>query len=130
MNYVIIYDGLCNLCVTFVRLLQQVDQSNQFAYVPMQAEAELERWQITPENCQGGMIILEGENPENRWQGSDAAEKIISLLPAGDGLMQVYRAVPWLKPSGDYLYGLIRDHRYEWFGQRQDCYGGCDRPRE
>lgn len=130
MNYVIIYDGLCNLCVTFVRLLQQVDQSRQFAYVPMQAEAELAHWQITPKDCQAGMILLERQNPGHRWQGSDAAEKIISLLPSGKTLMEVYRALPGLKPRGDDLYALIRDRRYEWFGQRQECYGNCDRPIE
>lgn len=137
MSYLVVYDGLCNLCVSFVRLLQQLDQSSnpstQFIYVPMQTESELAHWQITAADCQAGMILVDRQNPANRWQGSDAAEKIISLFPGGEGLMGVYRALPGVKSTGDRLYALIRDHRYEWFGGRQDCYDcheHCDRPRE
>ncbi|PLZ35449.1 thiol-disulfide oxidoreductase, partial [Fischerella thermalis WC542] len=30
MNYYVIYDGNCNLCVTLVQLLENLDQGNQF----------------------------------------------------------------------------------------------------
>ncbi len=36
MNYYIIYDGDCNLCVTLVQLLEQIDAGKEFSYVPMQ----------------------------------------------------------------------------------------------
>ena len=36
MSYYVIYDGNCNLCVTFTQLLETFDQGQRFQYIPMQ----------------------------------------------------------------------------------------------
>ncbi|NEQ81993.1 MAG: DUF393 domain-containing protein, partial [Moorea sp. SIO2I5] len=36
MAYHVIYDGDCNLCVTLVQLLENLDQGKLFNYIPMQ----------------------------------------------------------------------------------------------
>ena len=36
MNYKVIYDGNCNLCVTLVQLLENLDQGKRFEYISMQ----------------------------------------------------------------------------------------------
>jgi predicted DCC family thiol-disulfide oxidoreductase YuxK len=41
MNYYVIYDGQCNLCVTLVQLLENLDQGKMFRYIPMQDEQVL-----------------------------------------------------------------------------------------
>lgn len=120
MTYTVIYDGTCNLCTTLVRGLKQLDQAGQFEYVPMQDAATLVQWQITPQMCELGMILIDNTTPENRWQGSEAAEAIVRLLPGGQALVELYRAVPGLKGVGDRLYEQVRDNRYQWFG-RCDC---------
>ena len=118
MNYLVIYDGQCNLCANFTQWLSQFDQGKRFQYVPMQDEATLQRWGVTPADCEQGMMLIQLDQPENRWQGSDAAEEISRLLPGGAGLVQLYRALPGLKSLGDRAYEQIRDHRYDWFGER------------
>ncbi len=120
--YAVIYDGACNLCVTLVRLLEQLDQGQRFEYVPMQDKARLATWQITPQDCQQGMILLDLADPQQRWQGSDAAEEIGRLLPLGATFVQAYRSLPGLKVAGDHLYAYLRDHRYALFGQRDRLY--------
>ncbi len=81
MNYYLIYDGDCNLCVTLVQLLETLDQGKLLRYVPMQDEQSLKQWGITEQNCQQGMILIDANAPERLWQGSDAAEEIGRLLP-------------------------------------------------
>lgn len=120
--YHVIYDGNCNLCVNLVRFLETIDQGNQFLYVPMQDQATLSAYGITPDDCQMGMILINAEQPEQRWQGSNAAEEIGQLLPAGDAVVQFYRALPGMKWMGDRVYEQIRDHRYTLFGQRSETY--------
>lgn len=120
--YVLIYDGTCNLCATFVRWLGQVDQGQRFTYVPMQDTATLAQWQITPQDCDQGMILLDPAAPHQRWQGSDAAEEIGRLLPVAQGVIKAYRALPGAKSVGDGLYAFIRDHRYKLFGGRPEVY--------
>ncbi|MBE9079513.1 DUF393 domain-containing protein [Romeria aff. gracilis LEGE 07310] len=118
--YTVIYDGQCNLCVTLVQLLEKLDRGQQFAYVPMQAEAQLESLDVTAADCEQGMILL--DPAQQRWQGSDAAEEIGRILPMGGLFVQAYRALPGFKSSGDRAYAYIRDHRYEIFGKRSEIY--------
>lgn len=122
MNYHVIYDGNCNLCTTLVQLLENLDKGALFDYIPMQDEATLKGFNITPKDCEMGMILIDGNNPERRWQGSDAAEEIGHLLPGGELFINAYRALPGVKWTGDRLYAQIRDNRYSWFGRRDRTY--------
>lgn len=135
MKYHVIYDGNCNLCVTFVRLLEQFDGGKLFDYIPMQDESTLAQFEITAEDCQQGMILIDRDSPETRWQGSNAAEEITRLLPLGDALIAAYRGIPGMKWWGDRSYEQIRDNRYQWFGKRDSTYNsaysfGCGDRRE
>ncbi len=122
MSHIIVYDGHCNLCVSLVQVLERLEQGQLFRYVPMQDIETLAQWQITPQDCEAGMIVLEADAPVHRWQGSAAAEKIATLLPAGAALIAAYRSLPGLKWLGDRTYEQVRDHRYQWFGQYPELY--------
>ncbi len=122
MKYVVIYDGRCNLCSSLVQGLAQFDRGTQFNYLPMQDEATLAQWNITAADCEMGMILIQADLPNRRWQGSDAAEEIARLLPLGRPLIEAYRALPELKELGDRIYAQVRDHRYDWFGRRDETY--------
>jgi predicted DCC family thiol-disulfide oxidoreductase YuxK len=122
MNYFVIYDGNCNLCVTLVKLLENLDKGKQFSYVPMQNLEKLQQLVITPQDCELGMILINSQQPEKRWQGSNAAEEIGRLLPMGEIFVQAYQALPGLKFVGDRVYEQVRDHRYTLFGKRTNTY--------
>ena len=122
MNYHVIYDGNCNLCVTFTQLLETFDKGQLFDYLPMQDEVTLKQFGITPQDCQMGMILIDAKTPERRWQGSDAAEEIARLLPMGRTLIAAYRSLGGMKWMGDRAYEQIRDNRYNWFGRRDSTY--------
>jgi predicted DCC family thiol-disulfide oxidoreductase YuxK len=122
MNYFVVYDGQCNLCVTLVQLLESLHQGKLFRYVPMQDEQTLSQWGITAQDCEQGMILIDGNTPSRRWQGSNAAEEIGRLLPMGSLFVEAYRALPGMKWAGDRIYEQIRDHRYTLFGKRDNTY--------
>jgi predicted DCC family thiol-disulfide oxidoreductase YuxK len=132
-KYSVIYDGNCHLCTTLVQLLEQLDQGVRFYYIPMQDTAVLQQFQVTPEDCELGMLLINEANPDQRWQCSAAAEEIGRLLPLGQLFVKAYRTLPGLKPGGDRLYAFVRDHRYALFGQRSETYvsqyGGCESGR-
>jgi len=118
MRYIVIYDGLCNLCTSLVQLLERLDGGRTFAYLPMQDECVSTYWQVEPATCALGMLLIDREAPERRWQGAAAAEEIGRLLPFGEPFVAAYRALPGLKTFGDRCYVEVRDHRYDWFGRR------------
>ncbi|MGH2414408.1 MAG: thiol-disulfide oxidoreductase DCC family protein [Microcystaceae cyanobacterium] len=122
MNYHVIYDGNCNLCATFTQLLAKFDRGQLFDYIPMQDEVTLQKFGITPQDCQMGMILIDARKPEYRWQGSDAAEEIVRLLPMGKAFVEAYRILPGVKWIGDRTYEQIRDNRYQLFGKRNSTY--------
>lgn len=121
MKYQVVYDSKCNLCSTFAQLLKQFDREQTFSYIPMQDETALASYGITPQSCEVGMILIDTEQPERRWQGSEAAEEIARLLPLGEPFIAAYRAIPGMKWLGDRSYEQIRDNRYEWFGERKNA---------
>ncbi|MBE9197806.1 MULTISPECIES: DCC1-like thiol-disulfide oxidoreductase family protein [unclassified Nodularia (in: cyanobacteria)] len=122
MNYHLIYDGNCNLCVTLVQLLENLDQGNLFRYTPMQDKQTLRQWGVTPQDCEQGMILIDANAPSRRWQGSEAAEEIRRLLPMGSLFVEAYRTLPGMKWVGDRFYEQIRDNRYTLFGKRGSTY--------
>jgi predicted DCC family thiol-disulfide oxidoreductase YuxK len=120
--YTVIYDGRCNLCSSLVQILAQMDRGEQFRYIPMQDAEALSLWQVTPLDCEKGMILIQTDQPNHRWQGSEAAEEIARILPLGRPLIEAYRAIPGLKAFGDRTYVQVRDNRYDWFGRRSQTY--------
>jgi len=121
-TYYVIYDGRCNLCVNLVRVLESLDQGMRFCYAPMQAEETLAALGVTPADCELGMILIDAASPDQRWQGSAAAEEIGRILPMGAVFVEAYRRMPGVKPTGDRLYEQVRDNRYQWFGKRDRLY--------
>ena len=122
MNYHVIYDGNCNLCTTFTQLLEKFDQGQLFDYLPMQDENALQQFGIKSEDCQMGMILIDAQNQDRRWQGAEAAEEIARILPMGAGFVEAYRGIPGMKWIGDRAYEQMRDNRYQWFGKRDSTY--------
>jgi predicted DCC family thiol-disulfide oxidoreductase YuxK len=123
--YAVIYDGNCNLCVTLVQLLEKLDRGRQFSYVPMQDAETLRHFEVSAADCELGMLLIDQSAPQDRnrrWQGSNAAEEIGRLLPMGEVFVQVYRAMPGVRSTGDRVYTYVRDNRYDLFGQRDTTY--------
>ncbi|PZO23467.1 MAG: thiol-disulfide oxidoreductase [Leptolyngbya foveolarum] len=120
--YAVVYDGNCNLCVTLVQLLEKLDGGDRFTYVPMQDENTLAAFSVTAQDCELGMILINLDRPDQRWQGSAAAEEIGHLLPMGALFVQAYRAMPGAKSAGDKTYEYVRDNRYDLFGKRTETY--------
>jgi predicted DCC family thiol-disulfide oxidoreductase YuxK len=128
--YTVIYDGNCNLCSNLVQVLVQLDRGDRFQYLPMQDQAGLDRYGVTAQDCEMGMILIDQNYPDRRWQGSAAAEEIGQLLPLGHLFVAAYRSLPGVKGAGDRVYEQVRDNRYAWFGRRsttyQAPYPACD----
>jgi len=118
----LIYDGNCNLCVSLVQVLENIDRGSQFEYAPMQDRVVLEQLGITAQDCEMGMILIDPNPPQTKWQGSAAAEEIGKLLPLGNGFVTAYRLLPGVKWMGDRTYEQVRDNRYQLFGKRSQTY--------
>jgi predicted DCC family thiol-disulfide oxidoreductase YuxK len=121
-EFLVIYDGNCNLCSSLVQGLEQIEGGDRLRYAPMQDEATLRSFAVSPADCEAGMWLIDLAQPDRRWQGSAAAEEIGRLLGWTAPLINLYRRLPGFKPLGDRAYLQVRDHRYAWFGRRTQTY--------
>ncbi|MGV0026687.1 thiol-disulfide oxidoreductase DCC family protein [Phormidesmis priestleyi] len=122
MSYTVIYDGQCNLCSNLVQLLEALDKGDRFQYIPMQDQTGLDQFNVTAQDCELGMILIDNENRDRRWQGSSAAEEIGRLLPFGSPFVTAYQSLSGVKWMGDRVYEQVRDNRYTLFGRRSETY--------
>jgi predicted DCC family thiol-disulfide oxidoreductase YuxK len=115
---VLFFDGVCNLCNGAVQFVIDLDSAERIRFASLQSDAGqtvLDRLDL-PKTELATVVLLE----ENRAYTRSAA-----AIRVGELLGGVYRvaSVGWLLPRGvrDWLYAFVAEHRYEWFGQKEQC---------
>lgn len=112
-EYIVFFDGVCNLCNATVNLLIDHDHSNKLRFAPLQGTTS-EKVGIAGDLdsivffCKGKM-----------YTQSAAALRIAVVL---GGVWRVF-AVFFLVPPfvRDALYAFIARNRYRWFGKSDSC---------
>jgi predicted DCC family thiol-disulfide oxidoreductase YuxK len=114
---VILFDGVCNLCNSFVQKVIAADKNNYFKFASLQSEAGQKLLADNPEFKDLKTIIyLEGDNLYTR---STAALKISRHLNGFWPLLQVGYIFPSVARDG--IYNFIAKNRYKWFGKKDQC---------
>jgi len=117
-SYVVVYDGVCNLCNGIVRFIIRHDSGRKFRFAPMQSEAgrSLIDRHYEPDAELDTFLVIGGGVCRVR---SDAALAIVRELDRPWPLLGGLRCVPG--PVRDFLYGLVARRRYRLFGRRESC---------
>jgi predicted DCC family thiol-disulfide oxidoreductase YuxK len=117
-NNIIIFDGLCNLCNTFVQFIIRIDQNGIFKFTPMQSETAGEifkQYKIDFKNMD--TVILLKNN--TIFYQSDAVLEIVKALKYPWKAFYFFKFIP--KFIRDGIYNVIASNRYTWFGKRDSC---------
>jgi predicted DCC family thiol-disulfide oxidoreductase YuxK len=111
--WTVVYDGSCKVCNRLVRLLARWDRRNVIESVPYQNAHVAARFPWIPlEEYQLAMQLI---GPGGRtWQGAQAAEQLLSILPSGRLLAGVFR-LPFA--------GRLIDRFYRWFARNRYRFG-------
>jgi predicted DCC family thiol-disulfide oxidoreductase YuxK len=114
---VILYDGVCVLCSTWVRFVATRDLARRFRFTPISSpygRRLAEALGIDPHDPDTNAVILDGR----ALRRSDAALAVVGTLP-GWRWVRVLGVVP--RPLRDFVYTLIARHRYRIFGKHDVC---------
>jgi len=117
-NPIILFDGVCNFCRAWVRLVIRHDPEARFRFAPLQSPAGrqlLARHGLRAEEIDSVVLIQD----ETVFTKSDAALRIVGALPGGWRLLGVFRAIP--RAGRDRVYAFIARNRYRWFGRTEAC---------
>ncbi len=116
--YVILFDGVCNLCNASVNWIIDRDKKNIFLFASLQSAYGIET--VNKFGLSGDYmdtVIL--RDADKIYTRSDAVLHIVKLLGGVYSLIYVFRIIP--RFMRDAVYNFIARNRYRWFGKRDSC---------
>ena len=115
---IILFDGVCNLCISAVNFVIKRDRRGVFRFAPLQSEVgtrlAARHGIAAPELT--SIVLIEGDR---HFTKSTAALRIAGELPGGYRLLHPFIVVP--RVIRDAVHDLVARNRYAWFGQRESC---------
>lgn len=112
--YIVLFDGICNLCNAAIRFITKHDKDKTIAFVPLQSEKAkelLKNSAFNTENLNSIVFIAD----QKIYLKSDAAIEIAKLLHGFPRLLKYFQFIP--RPIRDFVYDLIAKNRYRLFGK-------------
>ncbi len=107
--YSLVYDGACRVCNRLVQLLHNWDRERQIEAIPSQNTSVYARFPWIPPEAYAEAVQLIGPGGRT-WQGADAVEQLLNILPRGNLIGWVFR-IPFM--------GRFIDRFYRWFARNR-----------
>ncbi len=115
---ILLFDGHCNLCNAWVKLIVNRDTAKTIRFATLQSSAGrrlLEKHKIDV-NYTDSLVLFE----EGRFSvSSNAALRTLSYLDGWQKHLVFLSVVP--RSLRDLVYRFIAKNRYKWFGRREQC---------
>lgn len=112
------YDGYCNLCNTWMKIVQRADRKKSIHFIPLQSVEGiliLEKFEKLDEKLDS----LIYEKAGIYYINSDA---VIQGLTDLGGVWKAIQILNWVPKSfRDYIYKIIARNRYTIFGKAESC---------
>ena len=118
-SYIVLFDGLCNLCSGSVKFIIKRDSNRIFKFASLQSEfgqRQLERFGIDKQILHS--IILVQDN--QCYERSSAALEIVRKLNFPWPLLYGFKILP--RFLCDAIYNWISGNRYKFFGKKDSCW--------
>jgi predicted DCC family thiol-disulfide oxidoreductase YuxK len=118
---IILFDGVCNLCNWFVRLIISHDPDGRYSFAALQSHTAVQlfsQMNLTKPVSQKADSVILIENGKV-FTRSDAVIRIATNLKKIRLIAFLYKILP-LKIR-DHIYDFIAKRRYRWFGRRDAC---------
>lgn len=116
---IILFDGVCNLCNSFIQFVIKRDKQDVFRYASLQSnigQQLVSEHGIDTKTLDSVILIAPGIA---YYIKSDAALQIGNQLKG----YSIFSRILYLIPSGlrNIVYDLIARYRYVWFGKKDAC---------
>src|SRR5690625_2682540 len=117
MQKIILFDGVCNFCNWNVQFIIKRDPKKYFAFASLQSnfgQQVMSNYDIPVD--EDSIILIE----QNQFYSkSTAVLKICKHLTFPWKILYIFVFIP--KPIRDYVYQIVSQNRYRWFGKRGQC---------
>lgn len=115
----VLFDGVCNLCNGFVKFLIRRDREKAFSFGALQSEQAERLLSDMNKNAGNTLNTVIYIRHGQYYSQSTAVLNIFKDLGGWWKLTGALRIIPC--PIRDRIYRWISNHRYRYWGKRQDC---------
>jgi predicted DCC family thiol-disulfide oxidoreductase YuxK len=116
---IILFDGVCNLCDSFVQYVIKKDNKDHFRFVPLQSslgQKIVRHIGIDPTKMDS--IILYEPGLAYHYKSSAALE-IGRYLGGFTALAIIFKIIPAFLRNP--VYDYVARNRYKWYGKKESC---------
>lgn len=117
-NNTLYFDGFCNLCSTWVKIIKRADRNESILFIPLQSDKGL----LVLKNIGKAGEKLDTviyEKDGHFFTYSDAVIECLTDLGGVWKVLNVIRCLP--KSFRDLIYKFIARNRYRIFGKTDSC---------
>jgi predicted DCC family thiol-disulfide oxidoreductase YuxK len=115
---IILFDGVCNFCNFWVNFIIDRDAADSFRFAALQSDKGqelLKKFKLNTGDFDTFILI----DDEKFYKKSTAALRISKKLNGAWKIFYSLIIIP--KPIRDFVYSLIANNRYKFFGKREVC---------
>lgn len=114
---VILFDGVCNLCNSFVNFIIDRDSGGKIKFASLQSQIgqSLIKGHVS-EDYLGSVVFVSNDKV---YFKSRAALTIFRQLGFPYSALYIFMVVPSF--IRDWIYDFIAHRRYKWFGKKETC---------
>jgi predicted DCC family thiol-disulfide oxidoreductase YuxK len=125
--HILLFDGVCNLCNSFVQFIIKKDPKGKFKFASLQSEKGQElliKFSLPTDDFESFVFI----KSDKYFCKSSAGLHVLRELGGVYKLFYVFIIFP--APFTDFLYDIIARTRYRIFGKRDSCMVPTDEIRQ
>lgn len=116
--YVVLFDGVCNLCNSSVNWIIDHDKRDQFKFASLQSEygqQVVKHYNLSGDYLNTVILVAESK----LYTRSAAVLRILGYI----GGIYSLAGIGWIVPAflRDTVYNWVARNRYKWFGKKESC---------
>ncbi len=118
-THILLFDGVCNLCISVVNFIIKKDSKEKFKFAALQSEsgqALLKKFGLSTNDFNSFVYI----SRDNYFIKSSAALHVLKELGGVWILFYIFIFFP--RPIRDFVYNIIAKTRYRIFGKQNTCF--------
>jgi len=111
---IVFFDGVCNLCDSFVRFLMKIDKKERLRFASLQGETAKQKLSKTDTEGLKSVTLL---NKGHCYKESLAVLEVFNIVGGAWRIFIIFNLVP--APIRNWVYKFIARNRYKWFGKKE-----------
>ena len=119
-NYILFFDGVCNLCHYGVRFILRWDRQELIKFCPIDLAPYRNFNDPRLRSLGNDTVVLYNLSTHKLSKKSDAALELLKIIGSPWSFLRIGIIIP--RRWRDRIYDILARNRYKWFGKTDVCH--------